>query len=89
MVTGTPMGLQEQWGHLQGRRLESAQEGRYAHFELLGRFDTYTLSAEGNPDEQKIGAFGVGMSKLSHVNDIFSWHDEAFTVFFQLRRNPS
>ena len=23
-VTGTSMGLQEQWGHLQGRRLESA-----------------------------------------------------------------
>ena len=83
------MGLQEQWGHLQRRRLESAQEDWYAHLELLGRFDSYALSAEGNPDEQKIGAFGVGVSKLSHVNDLFSWHDQASTVFFQLRRNPS
>ena len=58
------MDLQEQRHRLQRRGLESSQEDRYAHdFSMNARMSSQQkmlCTAEGNPDEEKIGAFGVG-----------------------------
>ena len=56
------MDVQEQWHTIQRPGLESIEEDwcrnySHYHYHLL-----MVPVAEGNPDEEKIGAFGVGRS---------------------------
>lgn len=57
---GTPMVFQEQWYDLPRRRLEPSQEDRWESSAYQLRLVLTCAAAEGNPDEEKIGAFGVG-----------------------------
>jgi len=43
--------------------LESAEEDWCQNYSHLPLSLSHVSLAEGNPDEEKIGAFGVGMSK--------------------------
>ena len=59
------MDVQERWTDFSRRGLESSKEDRYVR--MYYRLSVYTeglSTAEGNPDEEKIGAFGVGVSSL-------------------------
>ena len=59
------MDLQERRDYIPRRGLEPSKEDRYVHAGPSASILTsYILTAEGNPDEEKIGAFGVGVSSL-------------------------
>ena len=63
--SGSPVDVQERWTDFSRRGLESFKEDRYVR--MYCRLSVYTeglSTAEGNPDEEKIGAFGVGVSSL-------------------------
>lgn len=60
---GTSVAFPQQRCGLQGRRLESPEEDWYARHYVAYTSPLNSSAAEGNPDEQKIGAFGVGKQR--------------------------
>jgi hypothetical protein len=56
------MDVQERWHTIQRPGLESIEEDWCLNYSHLSLSPSYVPLAEGNPDEEKIGAFGVGRS---------------------------
>ncbi|KAF8497439.1 hypothetical protein F5888DRAFT_1634399 [Russula emetica] len=68
-VACPPMDVQEQWHTIQRPGLESIEEDWCLNYSHLSLSLAYVSLAEGNPDEEKIGAFGVGFYSLFSVTD--------------------
>ena len=56
------MDVQKRWETFYGPRLDTTPDDWCVDYSSFSRFYLYLspLSAEGNPDPEKIGAFGVG-----------------------------
>ena len=69
MVLGSSLDIQEQRHDISGRGLEPSEEDWCVtgFIFLLVNGRQWGVIAEGNPDEEKIGAFGVGFYSLFSV----------------------